>query len=60
MIETVRTKYQGTSEEEFYDDVAKNVAGLAYVGKCSDVNQVLTFTHPHLLDGRTAGGDTVR
>lgn len=33
LIEEVRTKYGGTHEEATYDEVAKNVAGVAYAGE---------------------------
>lgn len=33
LIENVRTRYAGTKEEAFFDEVAKNVAGVAYAGK---------------------------
>ena len=33
LIEDVRTRYTGTKDEAFFDEVAKNVAGVAYAGK---------------------------
>lgn len=33
LVESVQSKYGGKSEEPFYDEVARNVAGIAYGGK---------------------------
>lgn len=56
LIEDVRTRYAGTKDEAFFDEVAKNVAGVAYAGKLT-VLSVPPLAHHDLS---IAGADTVR
>ncbi|TCD64488.1 hypothetical protein EIP91_004049 [Steccherinum ochraceum] len=40
LIEQVRAEYGGTSEEAYYDEIAKNVAGVAYAGGADTTTSV--------------------